>query len=140
MPIFDFDQMSRSCLGANWKKATPEQQKEFVATFGQLLASTYLAKIRKNIENSTITYLPTTVKDDRVIVRTIIHNEGTDIAADYRMYQSAGVWKVYDVIIENVGLVTNYRNEFSAELEKGDFGALLGRLKDKSSRAQPGAK
>lgn len=134
LPIFDFTEMSRSSLGANWKKATADQQSEFVKLFSSLLSHSYLAKIRKNIENSEVTFLPSIPKEDRIVVRTKIATDDQEIAADYRMYQKDGKWQIYDVLVENVGLVSNYRNEFSSILARQDFPALLDRLRSQIAK------
>jgi phospholipid transport system substrate-binding protein len=139
VPLFDFEEMSKSCLGANWRKATPEQQKEFVDLFSKLLSKTYLAKIRSNVEESSVKFLPGMTKGDRVVVRSIINSRGDDVAADYRMLEKNGQLKIYDVVVENVGLVTNYRTEFNSILRKGDFPELLSRLRNQSIKAKLGS-
>ena len=131
-PKFDFDDMARSSLGANWNKGTPEEQTEFVTLFSELLGRTYLAKIRKNVETSEITYLPPMTKGDRVVIRSVIKTDGGDVAADYRMFAKDGQWRIYDVIVENVGLVANYRNEFASILRKENFSGLLVRLREQT--------
>ncbi len=135
LPDFDFELMSRSCLGASWKKATPEQQTEFVSLFTSLLARSYLEKIRKNIEKATVTILPSQVKEDRVVVRSRVTSDGNDIQVDYRIYQKDGKYLVYDVMVENVGLVSNYRSEFASILDSGDFSSLLVKLRTQTAKA-----
>jgi phospholipid transport system substrate-binding protein len=135
-PLFDFDQMARSCLGANWKNITPQQQREFVASFSHLLAQTYLAKIRRNIDKSEISFLPPVEKQDKVIVRMKAVTDGETVSIDYRMHQLEGRWRVYDVVIENVGLVSNYRNEFTSLLERQSFDSLLENLRTKIEKLE----
>jgi phospholipid transport system substrate-binding protein len=136
LPKFDFDQMSKSSLGSGWKKASPEQQVEFVKLFTTLLAHSYLEKIRKNIEKSEVTFSPTTVKEDRVIVHCRVLADGQSIAIDYRIYLKDGKYKVYDVLVENIGLVSNYRSEFSGLLDSGDFESLLKKLREQVSKGR----
>lgn len=138
LPNFDFEQMSKSCLGASWKKGTPEQQKEFVSLFSTLLAKSYLAKIRKNVEKSEVTILPSVVKEDRLEVRSKIKSDGEEIAVNYRIYQKDGKYLVYDVIVENVGLVSNYRSEFASILDGTNFEGLLKRLREQTAKAVQG--
>lgn len=135
LPKFDFEQMSKSSLGAGWKKATAEQQKEFITLFTSLLSHSYLEKIRKNIEKSEITFQPTTVKEDRVVVHCRVTSDGQSISIDYRIYMKDGAYKVYDVMVENIGLVSNYRSEFTGLLDKGDFNSLLTRLREQVAKA-----
>jgi phospholipid transport system substrate-binding protein len=130
VPVFDFDELSRSCLGANWNKGTPAQQQEFIKLFSELLSRTYLQKIRKNIETSEVTYLDPTLKEDRVTVKTVIDNGGEIFHIDYRLLKTEK-WKVYDIMVENVGLVTNYRSEFSSVVRKDGFDGLLNQLRTK---------
>lgn len=134
LPKFDFEQMSKSSLGASWKKATPEQQLEFVRLFTSLLSHSYLEKIRKNIESSEVKFLPTTVKEDRVIVHCNVVADGQSLAIDYRIYLKDDAYKVYDVMVENIGLVSNYRSEFSGLLDKGDFESVLKKLREQVAK------
>ncbi len=130
-PVFDFREMSRRCLGINWKKGTPEERKEFVDLFSEMLAGNYLKQIRDNVQESTIKMLGESIRENKAIVRTSVSHEGTEASIDYRMRNKKGDWKVYDVIIENIGLVTNYRSEFTGIVRKEGFSGLLARLKEK---------
>lgn len=134
-PLFDFDQMAKSSLGANWNKANPEEQKKFVTLFSRLISSTYLVKVRNNVEESVVTFLPTVVKGDRIIVRTKATKVGEVLSVDYRMlYSDTDGWKVYDVIIENVSLVSNYRNEFSSILQNESVASLIKSLEERVAK------
>lgn len=130
-PLFDFGEMSRRSLGAYWSKATPEEQKEFVELFSDLLSRTYLKRIKRNAEDSKIAKMTEDVTDDKAMVHSIIVAQGEEISIDYRLVLQGDKWKIYDVIIENVGLVSNYRNEFPAIIRKDGFPGLLKRLRDK---------
>lgn len=131
-PVFDFQEMSMLCLGQNWKAGTPEQQKEFVDLFSELLARTYLRRIRENAKDSEFVILSySNLAADRALVRTKVNYNGDQAGVDYRLRLQEGRWKIYDVVIENVGLVTNYRNEFSSIIRKEKFDGLLVRLRAK---------
>lgn len=132
-PVFDFEEMSRGSLGSNWKNATEPQRKEFVELFQGLLARTYLQRIRTKIDGSNVEYLQPMTTNNRVMVRSKVSKDGETLGADYRMYEKNGRWRVYDVIIENVGLVTNYRNEFSVILKDSGFDGLLKKLREKTT-------
>lgn len=134
LPRFDFELMARSSLGSGWRKANESEQREFVEVFTSLLSKSYLAKIRKNVENATVTLLPSTVKDDRVVVRSKVKTADQEVAIDYRIYLKDGQYRVYDVLVENVGLVSNYRSEFSSILDKSTFQELIARLKEKNEK------
>lgn len=128
---FDFDEMSRRCLGKNWKQATPEQRKEFVSLFSDLLAKNYLKKIRENITKSDIKYHAEKITDKKAELKTSVKYGEEDAIIEYRLREKSDGWRVYDVVIENVGLVTNYRNEFSGIVRKDGIEGLLKKLKEK---------
>jgi len=130
-PLFNFDEMARRCLGNNWKKATEAQQKEFVSLFSDLLGRTYLKRIKRNAESSKITEISDEITDDKAFVKSTVRAEDEDIAIDYRLILQNGEWKIYDVIVENVGLVTNYRSEFPEIIRHEGFEGLLQRLRNK---------
>ncbi len=132
MPVFDFEEMSKLCLGQNWKAVTPDQQKEFVKLFSELLARTYLRKIRENAADSEFAVLRNSnLAPDRTLVQTKINYKGDQASIDYRLRLEEGRWRIYDVVIENVGLVSNYRSEFASILRKENFDGLLASLRAK---------
>lgn len=131
-PMFDFAEMSRRSLGAYWEQGSPEEQAEFIELFSDLLGKTYLKRIKRNAESSKIARMSDEIDGDKAMVRSTVDTEGEEVSLDYRMIRrTAGIWKVYDVIIENVGLVSNYRNEFPAIIRKEGFPGLLTRLRNK---------
>ena len=91
-------------------------------------------KILKNIEESTFAYPENRVEKDRAVVMTIIENGGDKISIDYRLMLKDNAWLVYDVIIENIGLVSNYRSEFSGIIRKEGYDGLLKRLREKNEK------
>lgn len=130
-PMFNFEEMSQRSLGAYWGKASPEEQKEFVQLFSDLLARTYLKRIKRNAEDSQIIQLNENVEGDKATVRSVVRSAGEDVKVDYRLIHEKTGWRIYDVIIENVGLVSNYRNEFPAIVRKDGFAGLIKRLREK---------
>lgn len=135
-PVFDFSEMARSSLGSNWNKGTPEQQKEFVDLFSERLAKTYLKRIKDNVKDADYHLLKETVDGEHGMVQTTVIDKGDKIRIDYRMINKEGSWRVYDVVIESVGLVTNFRNEFGAIVRKEGFDGLLKRLRDKVAESK----
>lgn len=136
-PMFNFDEMSRRCLGQYWSKATPAEQSEFVDLFSELLARTYLNRIKKNADTSQIKSLKDEIDGNKALVRSRMIVAGDEIGIDYRMLASSDdKWRVYDIIVENVGLVTNYRNEFPEIIKKDGFPGLLKKLKEKQGTAK----
>lgn len=133
MPIFDFVEMSQRSLGANWKQGNKDQQKEFVDIFSELLARTYAKRIRESVADSQIKVVDESVEGNKALVRTIAIVDGDEVKIEYRLSFRHDQWRVYDVIIENIGLVSNYRNEFSGIVRKDGFDGLLVRLREKQA-------
>lgn len=141
LPHFDFEQMSRLVLGKNWRKATPEQRERFVQEFQTLLIRTYGTALSE-YRDEQIVYLPLRQQPDakEVTVRTEVRRTGAPpIPIDYSMVLEDGQWKVYDVTIEGVSLVLNYRTSFASEIREGGFDLLLKRLIERNQQpvAQP---
>lgn len=132
-PRFDFNEMAKRSLGAHWKDCNEEERMEYISLFADLLAKTYLSKI-EFIKEDTVTVEGEQIKFPKAMVKTIVHYDGDEFPLDYRLLNREGNWKVYDVIIENIGLVVNYRNEFSGIIRKEKFAGLLQRLREKSSK------
>lgn len=133
-PKFDFAKMAQLSLGANWNTVTPEQQKEFVEIFSNLLAKTYLAKIETVKENMvTVEAASVDPQTQRATVKTLVKNKGDVFPIDYKLSSESGSWQVYDVVIENIGLVVNYRNEFAGIIRKENVSGLIERLKAKTA-------
>ncbi len=130
-PVFDFTEMSRRCIGKNWEEGSPAEQQEFIDLFTSMLSRTYIEKIKK-VESRTVNYVGDIVKGNKAVVRTVtVHEDGEEVKLDYRLRDNNGNWQIYDVIIENVGLVTNYRSEFAGIVRKKKFSGLLVDLRQK---------
>jgi phospholipid transport system substrate-binding protein len=132
-PRFDFAEMSKSSLGHKWEQLNETQRKEFVDTFSELLAKTYLDRIG-NIERGMVTVNGQRSSGPRAIVKTTVNYKGDVFPIDYKMLNQNGDWKVYDVVIENIGLVVNYRNEFAGIIRREQFNGLMKRLRDKLAK------
>jgi len=129
-PQFDFEEMSRRSLGPKWNEINDEEKQEFIDLFSELLARTYLGRL-DSIEEGMVQIGAEKVQDPRALIRTTVTYEGESFPIDYRMVKKENDWKVYDVIIENIGLVANYRNEFAGIVRKEQFSGLLQKLRDK---------
>ena len=131
-PKFDFAQMAKLSLGAHWKEITQPEQDEFVTIFSDLLATTYLKRI-ENIRAETVKIDNQNFSTPiQAIVNTTVTHKGDKFPINYRLVKGDAGWKVYDVVIENIGLVVNYRNEFSGIIRKEQFAGLMKRLKEKT--------
>ena len=136
---FDFTEMARRSLGPEWRRRSPAQQKEFVQLFGDLLERTYLDQI-ESYSREKVRYLDQRADGSYAKVATkIVDSKGQEYAVDYRLHNVNGDWKVYDVVIEDVSLVNNYRAQFSRVLTKSSFEELLDAMKQSSEAAAPRA-
>ncbi len=130
--IFDFKELSRRTLGREWKKMKPEQQKEFVQLFRELLQGVYADRLLAYSDQKIIFGKETMLKKGRAEVQSYLQtSDGKKIPLFYRLTDKSGSWKVYDVIIEGVSMVKNYRTQFRQILAKGSHDKLLKILRDK---------
>ena len=123
--FFDFAELSMRTVGPQWKTLTPDQQKRFIDVFTTLLRETYLEKL-DGYDGETVSYTGETssTKGDKVEVQTIVNMRKKPVPVAYRMLKK-DTWRVYDVIIEGVSMVQNYRTQFQDMLSKGDPEALI---------------
>jgi phospholipid transport system substrate-binding protein len=121
---FDFRSMSQSVLATNWKKATPEERKNFVEFFSQYIEETYRKKI-ESYSNQDVIITGETIRGKKAIVETRIVTDTTEIPVDYKLKNNNGTWYAYDVVIEGVSLVNNYRSTFAAIVNNDGMDGLL---------------
>ncbi len=121
---FDYRSMSQSVLATNWKSATPEEREKFIEFFSQYLEETYRTKIEA-YSNQEVFYLKETINGKRAVVETVIKTEGTEIPVNYKLKNNDGEWVTYDVVIEGVSLVNNYRSTFAAIVKNDGMDGLL---------------
>lgn len=136
-PHFDFERMSSWVLGKHWRTATPEQKARFIQEFRNLLVRTYGTAMAE-YSGQKINFLPLKAAPDAtdVSVGTVIEQPGgPPIQVNYSLYEKDGGWKVYDVVIENTSLVTNYRSSFASEIKNGGLDALIDKLAARSQRS-----
>lgn len=134
---FNFQEMARRSLGPSWKDQSPEKQREFVRLFKQLLFNTYLDRMEMySCSDERIVYEHETLEGEYGAVNTrVILNKSkkVEVHVDYRLKQENGGWKVYDVIVEGVSLIENYRGQLSSILARESFDSLLKRLHERVS-------
>lgn len=134
VPNFNFDHVCKLVLGKNFSKATKDQQDAFEREFRSLLIRTYASALSK-YRNQTIEYKPLRESADekQVVVKTqILQPGGQPLGVDYSVEQIGDAWKVYDITIEGVSLVTNYRGQFSNEVRQSGMDGLIQKLADKN--------
>jgi len=116
---FDFRLISALALGKNWKRFSPEQRREFADVFSQLLGNTYISKIQGEYKDEQVLFIDEEVlSNKKAVVKTVIKRQNQEIPVDYKVRFKKGEWKVYDINVEGIGLVLNYRRQFSTFLSK----------------------
>ena len=130
---FDYDEMSKRSLGAQWNKLNDEQKKEFVELFKSMLSRTYADKI-ESYHGEPISYLNERLKDDYAEVKTKVLHGKAPIPLDYRLINKSGEWRVYDVVIDGISLVNNYRGQFTKIIRTESYEDLVKRLQQKSDK------
>lgn len=130
--VFDFEEMSKRTLGIYWRERTPQERKEFVELFKDLLERSYSGKI-ESYTDEKILYYDEKIDNNRYAeVRTkIITADKKEIPLDYRLYFNGKEWKVYDVVIEGVSLISNYRSQFNKIIRNQSYQELVKRMKTK---------
>ena len=138
LPHFDFKRMTQYAVGKSWRQATPAQQDALTREFRTLLVRTYSTSL-STYKNQTIEYKPLRMQagDTDVIVKTIVNQPGGQpIPIDYSLMKNADGWKVYDVVVDNISLVTNYRGSFASEIRQSGIDGLIKVLADKNRASE----
>jgi phospholipid transport system substrate-binding protein len=131
-PLFDFDEMAKRSLGTHWRRLDSRQQKEFVIVFTDLLEKTYADRIDLYDEQKVV-YTGETLDNSFAEVQTrIVGKNGESYAIVYRLHRVGGKWKIYDVLAENISVVSNYRSQFQRVLANSSFEELIARMKEKA--------
>ena len=135
---FDFRAMSQRTLATNWKKASDAEKQEFTDLFSQLIQSSYVGKLEA-YTNEKVEYVAEKAKGRKAVVETLIKTASADIPLNYKLYSKDGDWLVYDVIIEGVSLISNYRSSYQTIVKKEGFDGLMAKMKAKIKEldAQP---
>jgi phospholipid transport system substrate-binding protein len=132
---FDFRLIAAQVLGRHWRTAGQEQQQAFTTAFRNLLINTYAAVFR-NYDDQTVDTLDVqqTGSPDRVLVNTLVKQAGeADIRIDYRLYRKDSRWYIYDVVVDGISLLINYRSEYARVLQRQSLDKLIERLKEKNA-------
>jgi len=128
---FDFEKMSQLSLARHWKERSASEKSEFVVLFGQLLKDTYISKM-EGYTDEKVVFRNERIRKKKAQIDTKIITKTVEIPINYRMFTRANdQWMVYDMVIEGVSLIGNYRSQFRQMLEKGSFEDLMDKLKKK---------
>jgi phospholipid transport system substrate-binding protein len=129
--VFDWRETGKRALARHWQARSPKEQEEFSALFADLIERSYVGKIEQ-YSGERIVYAGDTIEGDQATVRTkLITKTSTEIPIDYRMQRGGDRWRAYDVVIEGVSLVSNYRTQFNRIIQRSGYGELMNKLKAK---------
>ncbi len=135
-PIIDFEEMSKRVLSQHWDKRSPEEKREFVKLFTELLLNNYIEKIY-NCSQEEIVCLGEKLKNNCSKVKIkFITNKGKDIKVNFCLLYKQGKWKIYDMIVKGISLIKHYRRQFNSILVKSSYEELFQKLKEKIAKQQ----
>lgn len=131
---FSFTEMAKRALGSKWREQPPEKRQEFVRLFKQLLFNTYVNRVDSYaVKDGGVAYDSENIDGNYAVVRTRLQGyQNRDIPVEYRLHKMSEGWRAYDVIIEGVSLVDNYRSQFNSILARESFDSLLKQLRKKA--------
>jgi len=127
---FDFREMAQHTMAGHWEKQTPAEQDRFVELFSQLVKNRYIDKI-DNYTGQEVVFTKERVQGDKALIYSTLVDKGTDIPIIYRLFKKGDTWLVFDLKIENVSLVANYREDFFSIIKKDGYNALVKRMEEK---------
>jgi len=133
---FDFEEMAKRALAYHWKQRTLEERQEFIPLFSDLLERSYVKKIESYADEQVL-YTDEKIEGEYAVVKTkIITKRNVEIPIEYRLLGKNNQWGVYDIVIEGVSLVNNYRNQFNKIIRKDSYEELVKRMRDKQEEKQ----
>jgi phospholipid transport system substrate-binding protein len=136
--IFDFSETARRSLGRHWQARTPAEREEFVALFSDLLERSYISRVEL-YGGEKIQYVGDSIEGEQAKVQTkLLTKSGSDIPIEYRMHRKGDRWLVYDVVIEGVSLVANYRTQFNKIIQTSSYQELVRKMKTKQEELASG--
>jgi phospholipid transport system substrate-binding protein len=130
---FNFDEMAKRALGRPWKEQAPDKRQEFTQLFKQLIFNTYINRLENYTgSKERVFYDSEKLDGDYATVKThVVYQGDNNVEIEYRLHRDAGEWKVYDVVVEGISIVENYRSQFASILNNESFDSLLSRLREK---------
>ncbi len=135
---FDWAETAKRSLARHWQQLTDAQREEFVKLFGDMLERSYTSKIEL-YSGEKIVWVGESVAGDQAIVRTkVISKQGTDVPIDYHMFRRGDRWLVYDIVIESVSLVSNYRTQFNRIIQTSSYQDLITKMRMKLEESRYG--
>ena len=137
-PKFDFPTMAQGVLATYWKRASAEERKRFTGMFRELLEATYRDRIEAYTDER-VEFVGEEVRGKRAVVKTLVVTKDVEIPIEYKLFEKSGNWKAYDVVIEGVSMVRNYRDSYREIVKKEGMKGLLERMEKKIGELRAGA-
>ena len=132
---FDFTEMARRSLGSHWQRRSPEEQREFVRLFTDLMENAYMNNLDGYQGEKVVISGEKQDKEFAQVDTKIITKKGEEFAVNYKLHQAGSDWKIYDVVIENISIVNNYRSQFNRVIAQSSFDDLFRKMKDRQFEA-----
>jgi phospholipid transport system substrate-binding protein len=132
---FDWQEMARRALAVHWRERTPQERQEFVQLFRDLVERAYMQRLETAIqEKQDIQYLGEQVDGSRAVVKTqVLTKRNQQVPIEYRLHKVDGRWKIYDVLVEGISLVNNYRSQFNRIISSSSYSALVDKMRSRQS-------
>lgn len=133
--VFDWEEMAKRALATHWRERSPQQQQEFVGLFRDLVERSYLNRLESAAsEKQNILYTDEQVDGSRAAVKTrVVTKRNQEVPIDYRLDKANGRWQIYDVVIEGISLVNNYRSQFNRILTSSSYDDLVQKMKNRQA-------
>ena len=137
-PKFNFLEMGKRSLGSKrWKERSPEERKIFIDVFGKLLENSYANKL-ESYHDEKINYIDEIVKGKYAMVKTEVIRKNGTVNVDYKLIRGGGEWRVYDIVVEGVSMIKNYRSQFARIIHQDSFDTLMEKLNAKVDKLEDG--
>ncbi len=137
-PKFNFLEMGKRSLGSKrWKERSPEERKAFVDVFGKLLENSYANKL-ESYHDEKINYVDEIVKGKYAMVKTEVIRKNGTVNVDYKLIRGSGEWRVYDIVVEGVSMIKNYRSQVARIIHPDSFDTLMEKLNAKVDQLEDG--
>jgi phospholipid transport system substrate-binding protein len=139
--VFDWQEMARRALAVHWRERTPQEQQEFVKLFRDLVEGTYINRLESAIqEKREVQYVGEQVDGSRAAVKTnVVTRRNQQVPIEYRLHQVNGRWQIYDVLVEGISLVNNYRSQFNRIITSSSYNELVQKMRNRQGNELSGS-
>jgi phospholipid transport system substrate-binding protein len=139
--VFDWQEIARRALAVHWRERTPQEQQEFVALFKDLIEGTYMNRLESAVqEKREVQYVGEQVEGNRAAVKTVVvTRRNQQVPIEYRLHQVGGRWLIYDVLVEGISLINNYRSQFNRIITSSSYKDLVQKMKNRQVEEPSGS-